>query len=426
MADRQINNNSDATREPSTPDDWAARLSHDRNSYDVGTHQKMFWHDLASAQSFVHHYLPKVDITGFEDGHLVGVDGSTNQWVSLRNVDEPVSLGTGDGQARQTPTDHQAQFSPDGSGVYKVGKQDRSGVDVARSILKDRGIPGGSDVDPSNTQIANFQRDILRANGRHENDSNWFRHLKPGQEIKVPAGQFRQQSNQPTAPDASIPAYTQPTASQGDTAPSFAHGDATQQSVQGQQPAAADVLAAEQAVKADVQQQNRQLDAAYALLLKKGQPITDALVQDVQNTQGLTDDQIKGLDTLHKHFADVGAPVPYHPQEEITQDSLNQFKYKQEAATWLNAGKNKNNPLLAAEMKDAQDAFNQFSSWVGGIGGHKAIAIDIVNTQVAQGVAYPQWLHGLQFMQRNFNDMARGNDVSGISQSELDSWTKLN
>jgi hypothetical protein len=52
----RINETTDKyTTQTNTADGWAAQLAADRNNYQKGTHENLYGHDLAAAQSFVAH-----------------------------------------------------------------------------------------------------------------------------------------------------------------------------------------------------------------------------------------------------------------------------------------------------------------------------------------------------------------------------------
>ena len=168
--------------EPDTADGWVRQLQADQNGYNQGFKGARFEHDKAAAEAWLqHHGFPTLHITGIKDGKLVGRDG--DHYVTVNPDGTETAMEEGGGGWESMPSGFIARLHPDGSGQYVVAPYDRSGEDLARRILKDR-----LGHDPTATQIANFERDILRANGQNPNNLDWFRHLRKGQQVNVPAG----------------------------------------------------------------------------------------------------------------------------------------------------------------------------------------------------------------------------------------------
>ena len=170
---------------PAQPGDvqgWVKELQADQKGYGQGFNGTRYQTDIANANTWLaKNGLSDFQITGVQGQGLVGRD-KQNNYVVINPDRTTTPLSGADSSWKPTTNGHYAQLNPDGSGHYAVDpSKDTSGVSLASSILKDRGI-----TNPSQTQIANFERDILRANGQSPTNLDWFRHMQPHQSIAVP------------------------------------------------------------------------------------------------------------------------------------------------------------------------------------------------------------------------------------------------
>jgi hypothetical protein len=177
---QQQQDHGDKVKQPQEHHDaagWATKFVQDH-----GHHSKAFERDRQAAAADMKRLgFGDLTITGAQGHDLVGrrKDGTTEFIGGHHPKGETVSYGK---MAGQTQSGHQAELSPDGSGTYQVNGKDKTGHDVAKSVLQDRLKAAGSDRAPTENEIANLGNELGKLNGKH-----WDKTLREGKNLKVGA-----------------------------------------------------------------------------------------------------------------------------------------------------------------------------------------------------------------------------------------------